>query len=374
MITNIRIGNFKLHENTSIDLGNLTILTGMNGMGKSSIIQALLLLRQSDVGAARLNSLNLKGELCDIGASGGLACQASASHNFEVGIKMGNGTKYDFAFEYPDDIYDTELKAIDPTIDLSGDEKCPIFTADFQYIGAFRFGPQKSYNRDTNIVKTKRQISKEMGQCEYVIHYLDQYKSETIPIEELASPMTTNGDLRLLSQVELWMRLIAPNIKIYVEPMEESFKLNYKFIREESIMTDSISAINTGFGITYVLPIVVAVLSARRGSIILIENPEAHIHPKGQAVLMSLLALAAKNGVQIIIETHSDHIVNGALVSIVEKTITADMLSVYFFDRDEGNHTSTSQKLLTTEKGRIKNPPKDFFDQIDLDLKTIMGF
>ncbi len=373
MITNIRVSNFKLHENTSVDLGNLTILTGMNGMGKSSIIQAMLLLRQSDVGAATLNLLNLKGDLCDIGASGGLACQASASHNFEVDLLMNGDDKYNFVFEYPDDIYDTELKAVNP-VDLGSGVECPIFTDNFQYIGAFRFGPQKSYNRDTNIVKTKRQISKEMGQCEYVIHYLDQYKSETIPIKELASPMTTNGDLRLLSQVELWMRLIAPNLKISVEQIEENFKLNYKFIREESIMTDSISAINTGFGITYVLPIVVAVLSARRGSIILIENPEAHIHPKGQAVLMSLLALAAKNGVQIIIETHSDHIVNGALVSIVEKTITADMLSVYFFDRDEGNHTSTSQKLLITEKGRIKNPPKYFFDQIDLDLKTIMGF
>lgn len=69
------------------------------------------------------------------------------------------------------------------------------------------------------------------------------------------------------------------------------------------------SAINTGFGITYVLPILVALLSAKKDSLILIENPEAHIHPKGQAILMELMAKAVDAGVQVVIETHSDHIV-----------------------------------------------------------------
>lgn len=226
------------------------------------------------------------------------------------------------------------------------------------------------------MVVTKKQISKSMGQCEYAVHFLEQYKNLHIPIEELAiiDEEDITPDYRLAVQVERWLRLVSPNIKINIEPAGEDFKLKYKFNREGNTITEDITALNTGFGITYVLPILIAVLSADKDAIILIENPEAHLHPKGQAVLMELISKAVAHGVQIIIESHSDHIINGSLVAVNKKWITPDRLSIYYFEREEHGHTALSHRLQISETGRIIRPPKGFFDQIDIDLRTLTGF
>lgn len=118
----------------------------------------------------------------------------------------------------------------------------------------------------------------------------------------------------------------------------------------------------------------IAILSANKDAIIIVENPEAHIHPKGQAVLMALISKAVTNGVQVIIESHSDHIINGALVAVNKKIITRDSLSIYYFEREEHGHTALSYQLLVSDTGRISHPPKGFFDQIDIDYSTLSGF
>ena len=74
MITNLSINNLKLHDHTDLELKRLTILTGMNGMGKSTVVQSLILLRQSFMMNDLDSGLNLKGDLCDAGISGELAC------------------------------------------------------------------------------------------------------------------------------------------------------------------------------------------------------------------------------------------------------------------------------------------------------------
>lgn len=377
MITNLSINNLKLHDHTNLELKGLTILTGMNGMGKSTIIQALILLRQSFMMNDLDSGLNLKGDLCDAGISGELACQASVEHSLQINMKFVGQADLNFSFEYPENIMDTLLPGIE------GNEtskailsKYSLFNEKFQYLSAFRFGPQKSYNRDTSLVVTKKQISKIMGQCEYAVHFMEQYKNLNIPIKELAiiDKEDLTPDYRLAVQVERWLRLVSPNIKINIEPAGEDFKLKYRFSRNENTITEEITALNTGFGITYVLPILIAVLSADQDAIILIENPEAHLHPKGQAVLMELISKAVAHGIQIIIESHSDHIINGSLVAVNHKWITPDLLSIYYFEREEHKHIAQSHKLDILETGRISRPPKGFFDQIDIDLRTLTGF
>lgn len=377
MIKQLNINNFKLHNNTELDVKGLTILTGMNGMGKSTIIQSLILLRQSYMMNDLDMGMNLKGDLCDAGISGELACQSSNQHHLNIELKFENQDDLIYQFQYPDNIMDTLLPGERTNIiDKNILSKYSLFNDCFQYLSAFRFGPQKIYNRDTSLVVNKKQISKNMGQCEYAVHFLEQYKNMNIPIEGLAIKDDNNLDVdyRLSTQVEQWLRKISPNIKIKIEPIGEDLKLRYRFNREENTITENMTALNTGFGITYVLPILIAVLSASKGSIILIENPEAHIHPKGQSVLMELMAKAVSYGVQIIIETHSDHIINGSLVAVKNRIITPEHIAIYYFERDENQHTAISHSLEISRNGHIKNPPKGFFDQIDIDLRTLTGF
>ncbi|MCS2949455.1 DUF3696 domain-containing protein [Bacteroides sp. BFG-638] len=377
MITNLNINNFKLHKQTQLDIKGLTILTGMNGMGKSTVIQSLILLRQSFMMNDLDAGLNLKGDLCDAGISGELACQSSDEHSLKIELKFSQQDDLTYVFNYPDNIMDTLLPSVKGNIvDKNILSKYSLFNEYFQYLSAFRFGPQKSYNRDTSLVVTKKQISKIMGQCEYAVHFLEQYKNTDIPVKELAliDKNDVTPDLRLIVQVERWLRMISPNIKINIEQSGEDFKLKYKFNREENTITEDITALNTGFGVTYVLPILIAILSAQKDAVILIENPEAHIHPKGQAILMELMAKAVANGIQIILESHSDHIINGSLVAVSNGLITPELLSIYYFNREEHQHVAISHPLEISKNGHIKRPPKGFFDQIDIDLKTLTGF
>lgn len=371
MINNIVIKDFKIHSNLDLELGNITLLTGQNGMGKSSVIQALLLLRQSHTETYPMEGLNLKGYLADLGVANDVECHSCSDGVLSIELK-DNTNKLSFQFSYDIDSLETYLPAINTESQSRDYAKCALFTSDFQYISAFRFGPQKGYERDSNVVQIMKQISKVNGQCEYAVHFLNHFGNKVHCIPELLYD-DQNNDL-LSTQVQLWMQKVSPRVHINIEPNGNDFKLNYKFSREGNTMTEPMSAINVGYGISYVLPILIAVLSAKPGAILLIENPEAHIHPRAQAELMKLLMRAAKAGIQIIIETHSDHIMNGALVAIVNEPEFLPLVKAYYFERNDNQHTSKPCKLEILEDGRIANPPKGFFDQIDIDMRTIMGF
>ena len=128
---------------------------------------------------------------------------------------------------------------------------------------------------------------------------------------------------------------------------------------------------NIGFGISYSLSIVVALLSAKPGALLIIENPEAHLHPRGQSKLAELIARTAKSGVQIFIESHSDHIFNGIRKAIHAELIDNNLVKVHFFELDKQN-TSKSTEILFSDKGRIINTIPGLFDQFDDDLDELL--
>ncbi len=98
-------------------------------------------------------------------------------------------------------------------------------------------------------------------------------------------------------------------------PNTDNVLLDMQFEQPNLGFTGRFRPTNVGFGISYALPVVTALLAAQPGELIIIENPESHIHPRGQAGLGKLIAKTAMNDVQLIVETHSDHIVNGIRIS-----------------------------------------------------------
>ena len=367
MLKSIELKNFKVHKHTELELRPITILTGINGMGKSSLLQALLLLRQSGISMGYVTGLNLKGELHNAGFAYEVLCQDAQGDMIEISVETEKG-KTVFTFLMGKEL-DTYLFLLGHPISAENVGGA-LFTDDFQYISAFRNGPQPAYLRDSLVVNQHRQISQKMGMCEYAVHFLFEYGKTYSVLPKLMCPGTELAQLE--DQVQAWMEAIAPGIMIKIEQLGTDLKLNYRYRRESQTSTRDISAMNTGFGITYMLPLLVALLSARPGSLIMIENPEAHIHPRAQAVFMKLVAKCAKAGIQVILETHSDHIINGAMVAVHDGYLVND-IAVYYIDRSINEHVAVCTRLDVQQNGRIMNPPAGFCDQIDIDYEHIIG-
>lgn len=380
MVKKIEITNFKSHSNTVLELSNINIMTGLNGMGKSSVIQALLLLRQTHSKGLLKKGLDLNGELCSIGTANDCIYQFALTDDVKFVIETETISEWIFKSDLKN-LSDTFIKVLDDSnglqTDIILDTDYFLFNKGFQYISAFRNGPVNTYEKDTSSVELLSQISRREGRCELVAHFLHYYKDSKL-LESVLLPDTENT---LIAQVEAWMKLISPDINISVQPNDDSFKINYSFERGEgAAKTNEFKASNIGFGVSYVLPIVVASLQANiveshgYPKFIIIENPEAHIHPQGQSKLMELIAQASKNGAQFLIETHSDHIVNGLMVAIKKEVLLPEETEIYYFDRNVENHSTIANQLTVLKGGKIKNVPNGFFDQLDKDMKTLLGF
>lgn len=379
MITGLHITNFKSHRDTRLSLGNLTILAGPNGVGKTSALQTLLLLRQSYQKQRLQEGLDLNKPLCDIGSMKDAVYQYADDDKlyliFELDVDVSQHLFWQFM---PRSFTDTFIEtAVHPaSVDLSA---FSLFNDRFQYLSAARLAPQKSYMKDDYAVERKRQISLENGRGELIAHFLDYYgQREMLQCNALKHPSLESGGL--LDQTNAWEREICRDINVHVHKFGNGFEMTYSFNRQGvEFPTDEFGAENVGFGVTYALPIIVAILSAKKDSLLLFENPEAHLSPHGQSRLAELMALAAQSGVQIIAETHSDHIINGTLVAVKNfqetgRGISHDKVKIYQFDRDEATHATLVTEVPVSENGRILHPPQGFFDQIEQDLEKLMGF
>ncbi len=381
MIAKLYIKNFKIFKQCELPCSNLNILTGLNGTGKSTVVQSLLLLRQSfkDKSIASLKLKLEEDELCKIGTQKDALTQKVEDNIISLGFSIANQQSYifDFITSNKDSTSDTiPNKNPNEYTDL---DALTLFNNHFQYIGAERINPSYEHSYSKDMVEKRNQLSKIHGRCEYAVHYLGykQKKDAKLTIKTLQH--STVNDDNLYSQVEAWLREISPFIKVKVDidDRKQSVTLAYTYDIGDEVM-EEVKPENTGFGISYALPIVVALLSAQAGDLIIIENPEAHLHPKGQSKLAELMCLAAQAGVQIFCETHSDHIVNGTLVSVYEhskdqtKGISHENVNILFFRKKESEAVSEVVQIKPSASGRIKLPPKDFFDQFNIDLKRLI--
>jgi predicted ATPase len=369
MITSVRLRNFKCFRQQLLEFSPLTLLSGLNGMGKSSVLQALLLLRQSfHQGTLPDTGVTLNGELLRLGTAQDVLYQDALEDELEIGVRWGPETEAAFVLGYDReaDVLQMASKTVQgPVYNTS------LFSDRFHYLQAERLGPRVASPVSDYMVRHRRQIG---SAGEYAAHYLAVFGDDKIPIPELAHPQTES--LLLRHQVEAWLGEISPGVRLNItpHPKMDSVNLEYSFV-DGSVRTGAFRSTGVGFGITYTLPVVLAVLSANTGALVLLENPEAHLHPKGQAQIGRLLAKAAAAGVQVAAETHSDHVLNGIRVAVHEDLIPADKISIHFFTRS-GDADGMCANIISPRMypdGRIDKWPEGFFDEWDRSLEALLA-
>lgn len=377
MIRSLTIENYKLHRRLKMNLGRLTVLTGVNSSGKSSVIQALLLLRQSFFQGALNEGLMLNGDLLSVGLCRDALCQDAEEDYIGFGLDLGNSGAV-WKWDAGDSIMGKDFLPLINEAPVEFWKECALFGNDFQYVSAARVKPSESYPLNTNMVEVKRQMSQKYGECDLVAHFLHYYGVEK-KIEVLPELIHEQGEaIDLLSQVSMWERIISDDVQVEPGKGDKSYSLKYSYqIGGDS--SASFSATNVGYGLSYALPVVVALLSANKGSLVLVENPEAHLHESAQAELGGLIGRAAQAGVQVMVETHSNHILNGILVGTKrfengEAGVDRNLVRMYYMKRHPETLTSELDEIKIMGDGKIDHQPDGFFNRQDKDMSYLLGF
>jgi predicted ATPase len=170
--------------------------------------------------------------------------------------------------------------------------------------------------------------------------------------------------LLLKSQAELWLSQLTRPIQIDTERFPGTAVTAMKFRAGETWEKPT----NMGFGVTYALPVVLAGLTAGPMGILIVENPEAHLHPAGQSKMGLFLASMAAANVQIVVETHSDHVLNGIRRAIGEQNVLRpNQAIVHYFE----SGPVEPKALEFSESGGVSSWPQGFFDQYQLDVAAL---
>lgn len=362
MITKIAVENFKCFEKEELELSYLNLFSGVNSMGKSTMIQAMLLLRQAQEQNALDKGIYLNGKYTNIGVGRDLLYVGAQENAIHITLQSESNV-YRKSYQYEKDADFLRENAEEKEQPLTG---LNLFENGFTYIAADRQGPQSSYQKSHYEVWEQRQIG---NRGEYAVHYLREHELDVVENETVLYEGEPNK--RITRQVECWMSEITPGVSFRTEDYGHSNRVGLTVHQLSTSAAEYFSAQNVGFGISYVLPVILALVKAKPGELLILENPEAHLHPRGQRKMGELIARAAQGGVQIIVETHSDHVLNGIRLSAKKNILNPEQVRLFYFERriqrekDEDVVIPVIQKPILQKDGRLNFWPDGFFDEWD---------
>ena len=367
MIAEIRLENFKRFRALTLNTANLTVLTGANGAGKTSVLHSLLLARQM-AKQPRWSHVELNGvDTLELGGPEDVIHREAGDDLAAVEILDAERTRWRWSFRAPSTTDKQTLNAIvvDRPDGYSGALAAP--APEFTYLCAERLGP-----RDVLSASAADVPELDVGsRGEFVAQVLASFGRSRISTGRLANSTTETQLSSLLHQTESWMGKIVRPTQIDAEWFPNTSVTRLRF-KSPGLRTEWTRAPNAGFGISYALPIIVAALRAPAGGLLLVENPEAHLHPAGQSKIGGFLARVAADGVQVFLETHSDHVLNGIRVAIADGSaaLLPEQAAIHFF-RAEDDEGPDLQSMELQRTGQLTAWPVGFFDQAQVDLAAL---
>lgn len=376
-VSRIKIQGFKCFLDSTIELKNLTVLCGSNGSGKSSVIQAILLARLS----IEKNS-PLIGDSYNLDRWNNVPVPLNGFYELNLGereeIENGHQFKIDidglsFLMKERDSI-GLNLREDNILVDCSGavPDNAFITRREFYYLNAERIGPRYISEFVPMDFPNCGFKGEKTGQVYY------DFDKSFYKVESSRCFPGKKGAFRM--QADAWIDYICPGITPTVEYIG---RLSGQIRLRNNMINKLSAATNIGFGVSYLLPIVVTGLIAEPNTLFIVENPEAHLHPKAQSNLGFYLGVIAASGVRILIETHSEHIINGIRRAVLSKETNLDSqdIGIYFFNGYSQQFDIDSQYSIPNlildeididDSGNLSNWPVDFFDQTRQDLADII--
>ncbi len=375
MFTILSLERFKCFaQKQNIPLSPITLLYGLNGRGKSTVIQSLLLLSQSMRNNNSVEPLYLIGDLINIGKYSDVLNADATENTFAIGLECqtNTGAKDTLYIEYSpasDTPFNAKMQNIiinnqsrsDSQVSLNPNEKesekevtfsssdsvCLQMLKDINYIAANRLGVSNIESRiGANAMITPR--------GENVLNVLASASSTLIKeVETALSEVLSGATVKILNEK-------AESIEVFIDSISNS--------------THTYKPSNVGFGYGYILPTIVQTLVAKKNSILIIENPESHLHPGAQSRLMEfLIDQSVKKNLQLVIESHSDHIVNGLRIAVKKEKISPNNVSVLHFSRNFSSPNSPLIEEIQIDKhGNMSSYPDDFMDEWTKQLEQLM--
>ena len=406
MISQLELMTFKCFERLRLPLGPLTLLSGTNASGKSSVMQSLVLLHQSFLEDANSFRISLNGDMIKLGTVTDVVDQVTGKNSILLGLADEEGSvQWSFSGDRTDMSMKLEklvVDGIETVLDSAfqesdygpmtrfnsyGNARNVVGAIErLNFIAAEREGPREFYPlkdmyalmrlRPLDVVSdpyaNEQLFSTRIGsRGENAISILYWRRDEPI-----ADALRIPGIVpTLMHQVGARMDTFFPGCSVNVQPVQQANRQANAVTLgiRMSEATEYLRPIHCGFGITQVLPIVISALSIPQNDLLLIENPEAHLHPAGQALMGQFLAEMANFGIQVIVETHSDHVLNGIRRAVKSGIIPSEKVVLHFFRA----RTPDSPQVLSPvidNSGNVDVWPEGFFDQFDKDMDYFAGW
>lgn len=386
MLTRLELRNFKCFESLQLQLAPLTILCGFNGAGKSSVIQALLLLHQSQITGDPDNGLVLGDNLIDLGTGQDILFDEATSETIEFSLRhsdlseplwlgfecIKDGDRLDpihMKSRLPHDDSRFEIQRTSREGFLQGIrqwERLPPLGGGLRYVSADRTGSRRFHPHSE--VMPRLDDMNDSGEC--ILSYLERFQNNVMQTGDPRCEHTSSR--RTFSVVEHWLQKVSPSTCLRLEALTDydARISGSSFTCHKDFETRRYRSTNVGFGLSQVIPVLVALLEPP-GALCLIENPESHLHPHGQTRLAELAVRASQAGLQVIVETHSDHFFDGVRIAVRDGVLAPDKIVIHHFQRT-GTRTEVSSPTIDVG-GRLSFWPEGFFDQHEENLSRLLG-